>query len=107
LPLATSRREKLMSDHTEATIRASSDNCDAGPDCRICRDVRPLLRLLDEARAERDALVQALHIYGEHRDYCRSGEFTREVDAAGNAVSRPCACGLEDALERYPLATKE
>ena len=49
-----------MSDHTEAKIRASSDNCDAGPDCIICHDVRPLLRLLDEARAERDALAARL-----------------------------------------------
>ena len=93
-----------MSDHTEATIRASSDNCDVGPDCRICRDVRPLLRLLDEARAERDALAQALHRYGEHGDCCRSGEFTREVDAAGNAVPYPCTCGLEDAKAQWGIS---
>lgn len=71
------------------------------------RDRRALLRMLDEARAERDALAQALHSYGEHSDCCRSGEFTREVDADGNAVPYPCTCGFEDALERYPLAAKE
>lgn len=64
-------------------------------------------RRAERAKMERDALAQALHSYGEHSDCCRSGEFTREVDAAGNAVSYPCICGFEDALERYPLAAKE
>ena len=93
-----------MSDHTEATIRASSDNCGAGPDCRICRDVRPLLRLLDEARAERDALrkdaeryrylrrgidltfspepLEVIHWLGSGSEHCDGAQLDRCVDAA-------------------------
>ena len=93
-----------MSDHTEATIRESSDNCSAGPDCRICRDVRPLLRLLDEARAERDALrkdaeryrylrrgidltfspepIEVIHWRGSGPERCDGARLDRCVDAA-------------------------
>lgn len=74
-----------MSDHTEAKIRESSDNCDVGPDCRICRDVRPLLRLLDEARADRDALLCALEIIAGRRQCADS--LMSNADVANAALT--------------------
>ncbi len=65
--------------------------------CYICALLMEIDKLREQ-KPEPSVPVSVLRKYGEHIGNCCGDQFTREIDAEGNAEMYACTCGLNDAI---------